>query len=145
MSERHLRNGFNVGNGSFSEGDRCMVGERPGTIASVFQDGEAEVNFFDDTCGIFKWRQIMPDTSSPPPPPPQHHEKVNHPAHYGGAENTYEAIKIIEAWNLNFCLGNAIKYILRAGKKDKNHVQDLEKALWYLSRELSQFKKVPPQ
>ena len=44
-------------------------------------------------------------------------EAVNHPAHYGGADNTYEAIKVIEAWQLGFCLGNAVKYISRAGKK----------------------------
>ena len=43
-------------------------------------------------------------------------EQVNHPKHYGGADNTYEAIKVIEAWELGFCLGNTIKYISRAGK-----------------------------
>ena len=35
---------------------------------------------------------------------------VEHPAHYGGADNPYEAIKVIEAWGLGFCLGNTIKY-----------------------------------
>jgi hypothetical protein len=44
-------------------------------------------------------------------------DAVNHPSHYGGADNPYEAIKVIEAWSLGFCLGNAIKYISRAGKK----------------------------
>lgn len=39
------------------------------------------------------------------------------PKHYGGADNLYEAIKVIEAWSLNFSLGNAVKYICRAGKK----------------------------
>ena len=43
--------------------------------------------------------------------------KVEHPAHYGGENNPYEAIKVIEAWSLNFNLGNAVKYISRAGKK----------------------------
>ena len=62
-------------------------------------------------------------------------EKVNNPEHYGGKENTYEAIKVIEAHNLDFCLGNAVKYILRAGKKD-DIAQDLEKAIWYLNRKL---------
>lgn len=62
---------------------------------------------------------------------------INHPHYYGGEDNRYEAIKVIEAWNLNFCLGNVVKYISRAGKKDKeNEKQDLEKALWYLNREL---------
>ena len=38
-------------------------------------------------------------------------EAVNHPDHYGGSKNDYEAIKVIEAWDLNFSLGNVIKYI----------------------------------
>jgi len=40
-------------------------------------------------------------------------EAVNHPPHYGG-DTTYEAIKVIEAWNLGFRLGNVLKYIRRA-------------------------------
>ena len=64
------------------------------------------------------------------------HNSVNHPDHYGGEDNTYEAIKIIEAYNLNFSLGNAIKYILRAGKKNSNTVEDLEKAKWYVQRQI---------
>lgn len=63
-------------------------------------------------------------------------EAVNHPAHYGGADNPYEAIKVIEAWGLGFCLGNAVKYISRTGKKD-DALQDLKKARWYLDREIS--------
>lgn len=66
--------------------------------------------------------------------------KVNHPQHYGG-DTTYEAIKVIEAWSLGFCLGNTVKYISRAGKKDKEkEIEDLEKALWYLSREIQKLK-----
>jgi hypothetical protein len=62
-------------------------------------------------------------------------DAVNHPAHYGGADNQYEAIKVIEAWRLGFCLGNTVKYISRAGKKDAL-LQDLKKAAWYLQREI---------
>ena len=62
-------------------------------------------------------------------------EQVNNPEHYGGKQNTYEAIKVIEAWELNFYLGNVVKYISRAGKKDKTKLkEDLEKAKWYLDR-----------
>ena len=61
-------------------------------------------------------------------------EKVNHPDHYGGENNPYEAIKVIEAWDLNFHLGNVVKYISRAGKKSKNSIEDLKKAEWYLNR-----------
>lgn len=62
-------------------------------------------------------------------------ETVNHPAHYGGRDNPYEAIKIIEAWRLNFHLGNALKYIIRAGNKGDD-IEDLKKAAWYLNREI---------
>lgn len=66
-------------------------------------------------------------------------EMVNHPQHYGGKDNPYEAIKVIEAWDLGFCLGNTVKYISRAGKKDET-IQELEKALWYLKREIKNLK-----
>ena len=62
-------------------------------------------------------------------------DQINNPEHYGGAENIYEAIKVIEAWDLDFCLGNVIKYISRSGKKG-DAVQDLKKAKWYLDRKL---------
>lgn len=68
-------------------------------------------------------------------PAPQPDEAVEHPAHYGGADNPYEAIKVIEAWRLGFCLGNVVKYIARAGKKG-SLVEDLKKARWYLDREI---------
>ena len=61
-------------------------------------------------------------------------EAVNNPKHYGG-DTTYEAIKVIEAWELNFHLGNVVKYISRAGKKDLSKTkEDLLKAKWYLDR-----------
>lgn len=66
--------------------------------------------------------------------------KVNHPEHYGGKNNQYEAIKVIEAWELGFCLGNVIKYISRAGKKD-DILQDLKKAKWYLDWEIKKLEK----
>jgi hypothetical protein len=46
-------------------------------------------------------------------------ESVNNPEHYGGKQNTYEAIKVIEAWDLNFHLGNVVKYIAEQVKKTK--------------------------
>lgn len=61
-------------------------------------------------------------------------EEVDHPTHYQG--NRYEVINVIEDFNLNFCLGNAIKYILRAGKKG-SMLKDLKKAVWYIERECS--------
>lgn len=67
-------------------------------------------------------------------------DMVNNPNHYGGKNNIYEAIKVIEAWNCNFNIGNAVKYLSRAGKKD-NIVQDLSKAIWYINREIENLNK----
>jgi len=60
-------------------------------------------------------------------------EEVNHPQHY--LANGIEVIDIIDSFDLNFNLGNSIKYILRADKK-WNKKKDLEKAIWYLNREV---------
>lgn len=70
-------------------------------------------------------------------------EKIDHPEHYGGKGNPYEAIRVITQWlsvegALQFCLGNTLKYICRAGKKGGNSMQDdLGKARWYLDYALS--------
>jgi hypothetical protein len=58
------------------------------------------------------------------------------PDHY--KSGTIEAIDVIEAFNLNFDLGNAVKYILRCGKKDSPKIE-LEKAKWYIDRELTKY------
>jgi len=68
-------------------------------------------------------------------------ENINHPSHYGGESNVYEAIKVIDAWELGFALGNTVKYISRAGKKDKSkEIEDLKKALWYLQHHINQLE-----
>lgn len=73
-------------------------------------------------------------------------DNVNHPAHYGGENNPYEAIKVIEAWELNFNLGNTAKYISRAGKKETSTlIEDLEKAAFYLNREIENQTKLLTQ
>lgn len=61
-------------------------------------------------------------------------DSVNHPAHYGGADNPYEVIKVLEAWLtrnefIGFCKGNAIKY--QARHRQKGGDEDLRKAKWY--------------
>ena len=60
-------------------------------------------------------------------------ERINHPEHYQGKK--FEVIDIIDDYNLSFSLGNVIKYVLRAGKKE-DAVEDLKKARWYLTREI---------
>lgn len=65
-------------------------------------------------------------------------EAVNHPDHYGGRDNPYEVIKVIRAWELSFSLGNVVKYVARAGKKDPaKRLEDLHKAMWYLQEEIA--------
>lgn len=64
---------------------------------------------------------------------------VDHPNHYGGENNLYEAIKVIEAWKLGFNLGNTLKYISRSENKGAA-LEDLEKASWYLNREIQNRK-----
>jgi hypothetical protein len=66
-------------------------------------------------------------------------DAVNHPEHYGGSESIYEAIKVIDAWKLGFCLGNVVKYISRAGKKGSK-LEDLKKAQWYLNHEIERLE-----
>ena len=69
-------------------------------------------------------------------------ENVNHPSWYGSKDDPYETIKVIQAWGLNFPLGNAIKYISRAGKKDPTKtVEDLRKALFYIQYEIDRIER----
>ena len=63
---------------------------------------------------------------------------VNHPQHY--QSNGMEVIDVIEAFGLGFHLGNATKYILRAGRKTKDTNEDIKKAIWYLNRYLGESK-----
>ena len=65
---------------------------------------------------------------------------INKPSHY--ANSSVEVIDAIEAWQLTYALGNVVKYVSRAGKKDPaKHIEDLKKPLWYLQREISRLEK----
>ncbi len=62
-------------------------------------------------------------------------EQVNHPTHY--RQGKHEAIDVIQDWDLNFSLGNVLKYICRAGIKDNSKtLEDLKKAQFYLNAEI---------
>lgn len=68
--------------------------------------------------------------------------EVNHPPHYNTGK--IEVIEFIEDKKLGFHLGNAVKYIARAGKKDPSKtIQDLEKAIWYINRQIETLKPEP--
>ncbi len=62
---------------------------------------------------------------------------VDHPPHYNAGK--FEAIEVIEDWQLDFCLGNAVKYIARHTHKG-TPLQDLKKARWYLDRRIAQME-----
>ncbi len=64
--------------------------------------------------------------------------EIMHPDHYA-AGRKYEPVKVIRDWGLNFNLGNVVKYISRAGRKD-DYVTDLEKAKTYLEFEIEAVK-----
>lgn len=71
-------------------------------------------------------------------------DAVNHPSHYGGEDNVYEAVKVIEAWekqnpNLTWNLLTAVKYLCRCGLKD-SLLQDLKKTAWYVKREIDRLE-----
>lgn len=66
-------------------------------------------------------------------------DQVNHPRHYTIHPSGIETIEITE--HMGFCLGNVIKYVMRAPYKGK-HIEDLEKAAWYLNREINRLKSI---
>lgn len=74
-------------------------------------------------------------------------DKIN-PDHYKSIDG-YEVIDIIEYFELNFARGNSIKYILRAGRKEEEgydildkEIEDIGKAIWYLQREVARLKTI---
>lgn len=71
-------------------------------------------------------------------------DPVNHPPHYTAHPSGIECIQVTE--HHNFCVGNAIKYLWRAGLKGDGdaakHAEDLRKAIWYLQRELKRVEKL---
>lgn len=70
---------------------------------------------------------------------PKKQDNVNHPSHY--TTGKIEVIDVIEDQKLGYHLGNAVKYILRAGKKSQvTEVEDLEKAIWYIKRHIEKNK-----
>jgi hypothetical protein len=85
---------------------------------------------------------LLPDFKHTPSVPQK--EMVNNPTHYGGKDNTYEVIKVCEAWGLDkdAYLFNVVKYVARAGKKDAaKELEDLKKAIFYLNRKVENLSK----
>jgi hypothetical protein len=66
-------------------------------------------------------------------------DEVNHPKHYNSHPSGVECITIVE--HMTFCLGNAVKYIWRAGLKSPDAIQELEKARFYIDREIERLRR----
>ncbi len=124
---------------NFSIGDRARIleGDYKDFLGTVARKGEMDDMPFVYVCldavadgGLKQFKPGMLTRIEAP-------ETVNHPSHYNQAR--VECIDIIEDLGLNFNLGSALKYIWRAGRKD-DLVKDLEKARWYLDRELTRLE-----
>ena len=94
--------------------------------------------YYDDSMRMDDLEKEMDNTKN--------YEMVDHPQHY--RPGTYEAINVIEAWDLNFNLGSAVKYISRCGLKPDSSLdtimkaaEDLRKAAWYCNREADRISK----
>lgn len=124
---RHLikteNNGFRCTCGEFFETLKSDdTDERVATVAQAAHRHADYQNQLDKTQEQLK---AQPDHV-------ENKEHVNHPNHYGG-DTVYETIKVLKAWGLGFLLGNCVKYISRAGKKDASKlVEDLKKGRFYL-------------
>ena len=105
-----------------------------GTI-NVFRSVKSEGGFIiPDDMVIRAYDRVFPPTVEPSADP------VNRPSHY--TDGKIEVIDYIEDKKLGFCLGNAIKYISRAGKKDPTkEVEDLKKARWYIDRRIKEVEE----
>lgn len=86
-----------------------------------------------------EWREVAFSRGSNPCGRQPMNNPINHPSHYNFGK--IEIIDAIEDWKLGFNLGNVVKYIARADYKE-NALVDLEKAAWYLNREIERRKNV---
>lgn len=110
----------------------------PGVTDTELNKGKycpSEINLTDDCVDGYGnckkcWDKEIEEVNDP----------VNRPSHY--TDGKIEVIDFIEDKKLGFCLGNAIKYIARAGKKDTDkEAQDIKKAIWYLNRYLKELEE----
>jgi ribosomal protein L21E len=125
----------------FRWGDRVRVTSRfpedpysgfVGIVADVGPESYV-VGFGAGRFETYRWFELRPADISP-----QESDSVNHPAHY----TAYKGVEVIDlVEQLNFNRGNAVKYVARAGLKNPDtEIEDLEKAAWYIRREIARLK-----
>lgn len=123
-------------NHRYKLGDNILFDNIPGTVAKLNGDGTYNLELFSNTKGLIRANNVfekgikLQTTTTPNP-------AVTHPTHYTGHPSGVECIQITE--HMNFNLGNVIKYVWRADLKE-NALQDLEKAVFYLQREIEKRK-----
>ena len=105
---------------------QCPLFKKQGDCYTAKSDAEIMENY-----------KILFGTDVPTLPAPEL-EAVAHPSHYNYSK--YEPVDVIREWQLNFNLGNVVKYVARAGRKD-NIIQDLKKARQYLDFEIQALEK----
>lgn len=110
-------------------------------LSSVTTEKNTFVTDVHGTCVYYdgNWANHADPMSGVAPSVSEVNDEVNKPAHY--TDGKIEVIDFIEDKKLGFHLGNTVKYVARAGKKDPTKtIQDLEKAKWYLEREINRLK-----
>lgn len=100
---------------------------------NMLQEDKHQHTEHDNSLWHKEWEEFVSSTDKPDP--------VNHPIHYTSHSSRVECIQITE--HMNFCLGNCLKYIWRAGLKGSHSslLEDLKKAQFYLNREIARLEK----
>lgn len=92
----------------------------------------------EETGTMYREKHPLPEGNTPAPGVPAD-DPVDHPAHY---TDGIEVIDYIESKNFCYHIGNAVKYLSRAGKKDPSkEIEDLQKAVWYINRRIRQLEE----
>ena len=117
-------------------GEHCAACEYPGIPTSDMPISTKPTNYVPEFGTIEDW---MNEVHKPDPTANPVFDAVSHPSHYTEGRQ-YEPRKVIHDWGLNFNLGNAVKYISRAGRKG-DALEDLKKARQYLDFEIEEMEK----
>ena len=136
--EYRIHTAEEIGRVVFTPGSR-MIAHPVGQPHAICKKSEYEHELKDDAIGI-KERVDLLKPTAPWQKRRLSSDNVSHPPHYAeGWSNGAEVIDLTE--HLSFCAGNVVTYVCRAGRKDPGkHVEDLEKARWYLEREIARVK-----
>lgn len=132
--------GYSVGDRFIVTGDKAEADHRfeVGEIVTLLEDdGTTAPLFVPDDDGD-NWYVHLEDVQPLNRPDPKV-DVVNHPSHYTAHSSGVECIEVTE--HMNFCLGNAMKYIWRADLKH-DAIEDLRKAAWYIDREISRRERL---